>query len=79
MLAIAPILAAETPAAPAPAVPAALNYSPTNPNAQKSYDEAVEQLEGGHAAAALAGFRAADQQDGGHCFMCELEAWDAAM
>jgi len=79
MLAIAPILAAETPAAPAPAVPAALNYSPTNPNAQKSYDEAVMHLEGGHAAAALAGFRAADQQDGGHCFMCELEAWDAAM
>jgi thiol-disulfide isomerase/thioredoxin len=50
-----------------------------NPNAQKSFDDGLKQLERGHAASALNRFREADQLDGGHCFMCELEAWDAAM
>jgi thiol-disulfide isomerase/thioredoxin len=50
-----------------------------NPNAQKRFDDAVKQLERGHAASALVEFRESDQLDGNHCFMCELEAWDAAM
>ncbi len=62
-----------------PASPPALNYSPTNPNAIKSYDDALRLFEKGNANAALEGFRRADQLDGGHCFMCELEGWDAAM
>jgi peroxiredoxin len=55
------------------------SYGPTNPKAQKSFDDAVKLLERGHAAAALEGFRKADTQEGSLCFMCELEAWDAAM
>jgi thiol-disulfide isomerase/thioredoxin len=78
-LAVVPISLAEGPPAPSPASPAALKYSPTNPNSIKSYDEALKLLEKGHATSALPGFRKADQLDGGHCFMCELEAWDAAM
>jgi thiol-disulfide isomerase/thioredoxin len=62
-----------------PASPIALNYSPTNPIAIKSYDDALKLLEKGHAASALEGFRRADKEDGDHCFMCELEGWDAAM
>jgi len=56
-----------------------LNYSPIDPNAIKSYDDALKLLEKGHASSALEAFRKADQLDGGHCFMCELEGWDAAM
>jgi thiol-disulfide isomerase/thioredoxin len=70
---------AQVPAAPTPASPVALNYSPTNPNATKSYDDGLKLLEKGHAASALVAFRKADELDGGHCFMCELEGWDAAM
>jgi thiol-disulfide isomerase/thioredoxin len=77
--AIVPILAAQIPAGASQALPAALNYVPTNPIAKRSFDDAVKQMERGHAASALNGFREADEQDGGHCFMCELEAWDAAM
>jgi thiol-disulfide isomerase/thioredoxin len=78
-LAISPISVAQTPVTPSPASPAVLNYSPTNPNAIKSYDDALKLFEKGNANSALEGFRRADQLDGGHCFMCELEGWDAAM
>jgi thiol-disulfide isomerase/thioredoxin len=78
-LAIVPISIAQTPATPSPASPPALNYSPTNPNAIKSYDDALKLFEKGNANSALEGFRRADQLDGSHCFMCELEGWDAAM
>ncbi len=79
LLAISPSMGAQLPAGPSPTESSATSYGPTNLNAQKSYDEAVKQLERGHAASALSGFRSADAQEGGHCFMCELEAWDAAM
>lgn len=79
LLSIVAVSDAQGPPAPSPASPFALNYSPTNANAIKSYDEALKLLEKGHATSALAGFRKADQLDGGHCFLCELEAWDAAM
>ena len=79
LLSIVALSNAQAPAVTSPAVPAALNYSPTNPNAVKSYDEALRLLEKGRAVSALEGFRRADQLDGGHCFMCELEGWDAAM
>ena len=79
ILATVSISVAQTPVPPSPAKPAALNYSPTNPNAIKSYDDALKLLEKGHLTSALDGFRRADQLDGGHCFMCELEGWDAAM
>jgi thiol-disulfide isomerase/thioredoxin len=78
-LVILPISVAQTPVATPAASPVALNYSPTNPIAIKSYDDALKLLEKGHAASALEGFRRADKEDGGHCFMCELEGWDAAM
>jgi thiol-disulfide isomerase/thioredoxin len=78
-LAIVRISLAQAPVAPSSASPAPLNYSPTDPNAIKSYDDALKLLEKGHAASALAEFRKADKEDGGHCFMCELEGWDAAM
>jgi thiol-disulfide isomerase/thioredoxin len=70
---------AQIPAAPSQASPAPLNYSPTDPNAIKTYDDALKLLEKGRALSALEEFRRADQLDGGHCFMCELEGWDAAM
>jgi thiol-disulfide isomerase/thioredoxin len=70
---------AQSPAPPSPAGSAALNYSPTDSNAKKSFDDALKLLEKGRAASALDGFRKADRLDGGHCFMCELEGWDAAM
>jgi thiol-disulfide isomerase/thioredoxin len=79
LLFVVAVSAAQAPATPTPADPAALNYSPTNPSAIKSYDEALKLLEKGRADAALSEFRKADQLDGGHCFMCELEGWDAAM
>jgi len=79
LLAIVPARAAQGVAASSPSGAAPISYGPSNPNAQRSFDDAVKQLERGHAEPALTGFRRADEQDGGHCFMCELEAWDAAM
>lgn len=64
-------------AAPPSSVP--LDYSPTNPQAQRRYEEALKALGKGRAHEALDAFRTADRLDGGHCFLCELEAWDAAM
>jgi thiol-disulfide isomerase/thioredoxin len=79
LLAMVPILTAQAPAASTPSAPAPLNYSPTNSNAQKSYDDGLKLLEKGRPDTAVDAFRRADQLDGGHCFMCELEAWDSAM
>jgi thiol-disulfide isomerase/thioredoxin len=78
-LALVPNTAAQAPSSSSPAESAAFNYSPTNPSATKSYDDALNLLEKGHAASALEAFCKADKLDGGHCFMCELEGWDAAM
>lgn len=78
-MAIASVSVAQTPAVSSPAEPIAPNFGPTNPKALKSFDDAVKQLERGHAGSALNGFRISDEEDGGHCLMCELEGWDAAM
>jgi len=78
-LAIGSISAAQAPVASPPTTPVALNYSPTDPHAIKSYDDALKLFQKGNTTSALEGFRKADQLDGGHCFMCELEGWDAAM
>jgi thiol-disulfide isomerase/thioredoxin len=62
----------------------ALNFSPAayvGPNdakAQKLFAKAEKESEDHKDALALADFRKADQQDGGHCIPCELRAYNAA-
>jgi thiol-disulfide isomerase/thioredoxin len=78
-LSIVPVSLAQAPATASPAKPAAPSYGPTDAQAKKTYDDAMKQLKGDHAVFALDGFRKADKQDGGHCVLCELEGWEAAM
>jgi hypothetical protein len=43
---------------------------PTDPKAQKTYQEGLDWLHKGMPAAAIDSFRKADKQDGGHCEEC---------
>jgi thiol-disulfide isomerase/thioredoxin len=79
LVAVVSISLAQTPAPTSAAKPAAPNLGPTDPNAKKSYDDAVKLMKEDRAVFALDGFRKADKLDGGHCVVCELGAWDAAM
>ncbi len=69
----------QAPAATSSTKPAAANLGPTDPKAKKTFDAAAKLLKGDRVGFALDEFRKADKQDGGHCVLCELEAWNAAM
>ncbi|HEY0795743.1 MAG TPA: redoxin domain-containing protein [Acidisarcina sp.] len=75
--------AAVTQSAPPPAAQPAPTSSvasgPTDPKAQKTFAEAKNFLKHDQPVWALAGFRKADKQDGGHCRACEEEAVKAAL
>ena len=73
------IALAQAPVATSPTKPAAQNLGPTDAKAKKTYDDALKLLKEDRPAFALDGFRKADKLDGGHCVLCELEAWEAAM
>ena len=51
---------------------------PSDAKAAKTYAKAMKEFEGHKTPLALNDFRAADQQDGGHCVSCELYAFKAA-
>jgi len=51
---------------------------PTDSSARKSYLKALREIEDHKYPAALIDLRKADQQDGGHCTACELEAFKTA-
>ena len=52
---------------------------PTNEKAQKSYQEAMNNLKRHQWVAAFEGFKKADKQDGGHCHACQQEIIKSAM
>ena len=52
--------------------------APSDAKAAKSYAKAMKEFDGHKIPLALNDFRAADQQDGGHCVSCELYAFRAA-
>jgi thiol-disulfide isomerase/thioredoxin len=54
------------------------NAGPSDSSARKSYAKAMKELDERKYAAALSDFRKADQQDGGHCVSCEMQAYKAA-
>jgi thiol-disulfide isomerase/thioredoxin len=70
---------AQTPAIAPAGKPATPSKGPTDPKAKKTYDEAIKLMQEHRWAFALDGFRKADKQDGGHCVLCELQAWKAAV
>lgn len=78
-LALVPFSPAQAPVVTSPAKAANPNYGPTDPQAKKTFDDAKKLLKDDRVIFALDGFRKADKQDGGHCVLCELEAWEAAM
>ena len=51
---------------------------PSDAKAAKSYAKAMKEFDGHKYPLALNDFRAADQQDGGHCVSCELQAYKSA-
>lgn len=57
---------------------AAPGAGPFDAKAAKSYVKAMKEFEGHKYPQALSDFRAADQQDGGHCVSCEMQAYKAA-
>jgi thiol-disulfide isomerase/thioredoxin len=52
--------------------------SPNDSGARKSFAKALKELDERKYAAALNDFRKADQQDGGRCVSCEMQAYKAA-
>lgn len=52
---------------------------PASAKAAKLYARAVKDLSGGNYPAALSGFEKADQEEGGRCIACELEAYKTAV
>jgi thiol-disulfide isomerase/thioredoxin len=52
--------------------------APSDAKAAKSYAKAMKEFDGHKYPLALNDFRAADQQDGGHCVSCELQAYKSA-
>ncbi len=76
LVAVSVAQAPETAPQSKPAVP---NPDPTDPKARKTYDQAIKLMKEHQTAFALDGFRKADKQDGGHCVICELKAWKAAI
>jgi thiol-disulfide isomerase/thioredoxin len=70
---------AQSPGTPPQSKPAAPSSGPSDPKARKTYDEAIKLLQEHHAVFALDGFRKADKQDGGHCIICEFQAWKVAV
>jgi thiol-disulfide isomerase/thioredoxin len=71
--------AAQSPGTSPQSKPAAPSNGPSDPKARKTYDEAINLLQEHHAVFALDGFRKADKQDGGHCIICEFQAWKVAV
>lgn len=67
-------LAVSAQQSPKPAAP-----PPSDPKAEKTYNEALELLKKHVYVFALDGFRKADKQDGGHCISCETQAYKAAL
>jgi len=55
----------------APAFAQDSGAGPSDPKAKKTYQEAMNDLEKHHRDIALAGFKKADKQDGGHCDSCQ--------
>ena len=69
---------AQAPATTPQSKPAAPGNGPADPKAKKTYDEASKFMQEQLWVFALDGFRKADKQDGGHCVLCEYQAWKAA-
>jgi thiol-disulfide isomerase/thioredoxin len=63
---------------PASRLSAAANAMPADAKAGKIFAKAVKDLEAHKYPLALEGFRKADQQAGGNCIACELQAYKAA-
>src|SRR5579859_7429002 len=57
---------------------AAAYVGPSDGRAQKLFAKAQKEAEDRKLALAVADFRKADQQDGGHCLPCEAQAYKAA-
>jgi thiol-disulfide isomerase/thioredoxin len=54
------------------------SQGPTDPKAQKTFDDALKLFQKRDYAFALDEFRKADKQDGGKCTACEIKAYQAA-
>lgn len=62
----------------APAAPAPKAGEPTDPKARKTFEEAIQWDKKGAHDAAIADFRKANKQDGGHCSACLSRAYQLA-
>ena len=72
------ISTAQTPSPTPQGKPAAPSSGPADPKAKKTYEDAIKLMQEHKWVFALDGFRKADKQDGGHCVLCEYQAWNAA-